>query len=193
MSGTASSAGAQDEGLVGYCYTKGRKFPLMLVKWPGGRGRIWGGPYTLPQAGVLLAVFGGLLLTSGLWAHYGLVNLVIVLGVPYGVSLLVRHVQVEGRSPLSVAASAVALVCKTSGGRTGGRPVRAPRGAARQVIGVCTVTLDPLARDTAEREAPSATPAERLVSPTRPTAVVSSLIAVRQARLSQPREGSDSE
>ncbi|MFJ8405650.1 hypothetical protein ACIQ9K_34950 [Streptomyces microflavus] len=177
-SGTASSAGAED--LVGHCYTRGRKFPLVLVKWPGGRGRIWGGPYTLPQAGVLLAVFGLLLLTRGVWAHFGLVNFVIALGVPYGVSLLVRHVQVEGRSPLAVAASAVALVCKP-GGRTGGRPVRAPSRAARKVIGVCSVTLNPLAHDSDGREAPSGAPAARPASRTRPTAVVSSLIAVRQS------------
>ncbi|MFC9033681.1 hypothetical protein [Streptomyces arboris] len=167
---------AEGDALVGHCYTKGRKFPLVIVKWPGGRGRIWGGPYTLPQMGVLAVTFGVLMLTRGLWAHFGLVNFVIAIGVPYGLSLLVRHVQVEGRSPLSVAGSAIGLV-STPGG---GRPVRGS--GARRVVGVCSVTMNPLAgEESAQQEAPAAAPAaERVVSRVRPAPVASSLIAARR-------------
>ncbi|WP_405194451.1 hypothetical protein [Streptomyces anulatus] len=181
MSGAVGLAvGAEGEALVGHCYTKGRKFPLVIVKWPGGRGRIWGGPYTLPQMGVLAVTFGVLMLTRGLWAHFGLVNFFIAIGVPYGLSLLVRHVQVEGRSPLSVAGSAIGLVSTPGGGRLGGRPVRGS--GARRVVGVCSVTMNPLAgEESAQREASSAGPvAERVVSRVRPAPVASSLIAARR-------------
>ncbi|MFH8439323.1 hypothetical protein ACH4A3_29380 [Streptomyces sp. NPDC018007] len=176
MSGTVGLA--EGEGLVGHCYTKGRKFPLTIVKWPGGRGRIWGGPYTLPQMGVLVGALGLLVLTRGVWAHFGLINIVIGLGVPYGLSLLVRHVQVEGRSPLSVAASAVGLVSRPSGGRMGGRPVRA--GGARRVVGVCSVGWSPFPGEQgAETEVEKPVPAGA-VARVRPVAVASSLAAARR-------------
>lgn len=111
----------------------------MIGKWPGGRGRIWGGPYTVPQIVVLAVSLAGLVLTRGVWAHFGLFNYVIALGGPYGLSLLVRHVQVDGRNPLAVAASSVSLVTRPSGGRLGGRPLKA-LGSHRPLIGVCSVT-----------------------------------------------------
>ncbi|WUT01772.1 hypothetical protein OHA46_34005 (plasmid) [Streptomyces sp. NBC_00708] len=80
-----------------------------------------------------------LLLTRALWAHFGLLNYVIALGLPYGLSLLVRHVQVDGRNPLSVAASSIGLLTRPSGGRLGGRPVKDMRGR-RPLIGVCSIT-----------------------------------------------------
>jgi hypothetical protein len=180
MSSTMGApTGAEGEALVGHCYTKGRRFPLVIVKWPGGRGRIWGGPYTLPQMGVLLTAFGVLMLTRGLWAHFGLVvNFALALGVPYGLSLLVRHVQVEGRSPLSVAASALGLVSTPSGGRLGGRPVRGS--GARRVVGVCSVTMNPLAGEKSAQQEASGPAAERMVSRKRPAPVASSLIAARR-------------
>ncbi|WP_329625859.1 hypothetical protein OG357_38135 (plasmid) [Streptomyces sp. NBC_01255] len=133
------SAAAEDEVLVGRCYTKARRHPLMIGKWPGGRKRIWGGPYTVLQVIVIAVVFGVLMLTRSAWAHFGLVNLVVAIGVPYGLSLLVRHVHVDGRNPLLVAVSAVGVVVAPGGGRLGGRPVKA-LGAGRSLVGVCSVT-----------------------------------------------------
>jgi hypothetical protein len=97
---------AEDEVLVGRCYTKSRRHPLMIGKWPGGQRPIWGGPYTVPQVIVIAVVFAALMLTRGVWAHFGLVNFVIAVGVPYGLSLVVRHVHIDGRNPLLVALSA---------------------------------------------------------------------------------------
>lgn len=114
----------------------------MIGRWPGGRGRIWGGPYTVPQMVVLAGSLTLLLLTRAVWAHFGLLNYVIALGLPYGLSLLVRHVQVDGRSPLSVAGSSLGLLTRPSGGRLGGRPLKDLRGR-RPVIGVCSITLAP--------------------------------------------------
>ncbi|WP_333734618.1 hypothetical protein [Streptomyces sp. IBSBF 3010] len=114
----------------------------MIGRWPGGRGRIWGGPYTVPQMVVLAGSLTLLLLTRAVWAHFGLLNYVLALGLPYGLSLLVRHVQVDGRSPLSVAGSSLGLLTRPSGGRLGGRPLKALRGR-RPVIGVCSITWAP--------------------------------------------------
>ncbi|MFD5790498.1 hypothetical protein ACFWH1_28230 [Streptomyces sp. NPDC127037] len=83
-----------------------------------------------------------LLLTRALWAHFGLLNYVIALGLPYGLSLLVRHVQVDGRNPLSVAASSAGLLTRPAAGRLGGRPIKDVRGR-RPLIGVCSITWAP--------------------------------------------------
>ncbi|ROQ65208.1 hypothetical protein EDD95_8062 [Streptomyces sp. CEV 2-1] len=140
MSGVA--APASPEVLVGRSYTRARRHPLMIGKWPGARGRIWGGPYTVPQIVVLAGSLTVLLLTRAVWAHFGLFNYVIALGLPYGLSLLVRHVRVDGRNPLSVAASSIGLLTRPSGGRLGGRPLKEARGR-RPLIGVCSITWAP--------------------------------------------------
>ncbi|MGW8882800.1 hypothetical protein, partial [Streptomyces mirabilis] len=89
---------------------------------------------------VVLAVsLAGLVLTRGLWAHFGLFNYAIALGGPYGLSLLVRHIRVDGRNPLAVAASSASLMTRPSGGRLGGRPLKT-LGGHRPLIGVCSVT-----------------------------------------------------
>ncbi|MGW2182694.1 hypothetical protein ACWCXX_32365 [Streptomyces sp. NPDC001732] len=134
MSGVAAP-----EALVGRCYTRARRHPLMIGKWPGGRGRIWGGPYTVPQIVVLAVSLAGLVLTRGVWAHFGLFNYAIAIGGPYGLSLLVRHIRVDGRNPLAVAASTASLVARPREGRLGGRPLRS-RGGHQPLIGVCSVT-----------------------------------------------------
>lgn len=139
---SSGAAGSSAEVLIGRCYTRARRHPVMIGRWPGGRGRIWGGPYTIPQLVVLVASLVLLLVTRAVWAHFGLLNFVIVLGVPYGLSLLVRHVQVEGRNPLSVVASSVGLLFRPSGGRLGGRPLGKARGR-RPVIGVCSFSWAP--------------------------------------------------
>lgn len=71
---------------------------------------------------MIAVVFGVLMLTRSVWAHFGLVNLVIAVGVPYVLSLVVRHVHVDGRNPLLVAVSAGGTVMAPVGGRLGGGP-----------------------------------------------------------------------
>ncbi|MFC9734243.1 hypothetical protein ACFWGM_01935 [Streptomyces roseolus] len=136
---TPAEASSDDGVLVGRCYTKARRHPLMIGKWPGGQMAIPGGPYTVPQVAVIAVTFAVLMLTRAVWAHFGLVNFVIALGVPYGLSLVVRHVHVDGRNPLLVAVSAGGALAAPSAGRLGGRPVR-PVGRYRPLVGVCSVT-----------------------------------------------------
>ncbi|MGH3659301.1 MAG: hypothetical protein ACRDUA_21845, partial [Micromonosporaceae bacterium] len=45
--------GAEPTRLIGHCYTKARRFPLVIGKLPGG-GRIPGGPYSLHQIGAMV-------------------------------------------------------------------------------------------------------------------------------------------
>ncbi|MER6476880.1 hypothetical protein [Streptomyces filamentosus] len=136
---TPAEASSGDGVLVGRCYTKARRHPLMIGKWPGGQMAIPGGPYTVPQVAVIAVTFAVLMLTRAVWAHFGLVNFVIALGVPYGLSLVVRHVHVDGRNPLLVAVSAGGALAAPSTGRLGGRPVK-PVGRYRPLMGVCSVT-----------------------------------------------------
>ncbi|WP_432091439.1 hypothetical protein [Streptomyces sp. NRRL F-5630] len=122
-----------DEAMVGRCYTKARRHPSLIARWPGGRGQIWGGPYTIPQAVVLGVTVVLMLLTREVWARFGLGNVVLLALVPYGVSLVVRYVRVDGRDPVSVAVSVAGLLGSALQSRESRR-------RPRQVIGACTVT-----------------------------------------------------
>ncbi|MEU1628192.1 hypothetical protein ABZ746_23250 [Streptomyces sp. NPDC020096] len=135
MSATTPAAG--DSGrLVGRCYTKARKHPSVIGRFPGG-GTLWGGPYTIPQLLVMTASFGALVLTRQVWAHFGLVDILIAIGVPYALGFAVRQVHVDGRNPLAVVASTAVLLGAPRAGRIGGRPVRIRR--PRPVLGLCTL------------------------------------------------------
>ncbi|MFJ4576856.1 hypothetical protein ACIP4W_36730 [Streptomyces sp. NPDC088846] len=125
----------------------------------------------MPQIVVLAVSLAGLVLTRGVWAHFGLFNYVIALGGPYGLSLLVRHVQVDGRNPLAVAASSVSLVTRPSGGRLGGRPLKA-LGSRRPLIGVCSVTWA-----APQPRAESGSAGHPVLRPVRSQAAVSRLMA----------------
>ncbi|WP_331759796.1 hypothetical protein OG422_30850 (plasmid) [Streptomyces sp. NBC_01525] len=135
-----STTAASPEPLIGRCFTKARKHTLVVGHWPGG-GRIWGGPYTVPQIIVAAAMFALLFLTRGLWAHHGLVDVLPLVGVPYALALVVGRIHVDGRNPLSVATSVLGLAASGSAGRMDGRPVRQRRSGA--LVGVCTLTWQP--------------------------------------------------
>ncbi|MFI0155907.1 hypothetical protein [Streptomyces lydicus] len=135
-----STTAALPEALIGRCFTKARKHTLVVGHWPGG-GRIWGGPYTVPQIIVAAATFAAAFLTRGLWAHHGLVDVLPLIGVPYALALVVGRIHVDGRNPLSVAVSALGLAADGGSGRMDGRPVRQRRRGA--LVGVCTLTWQP--------------------------------------------------
>lgn len=126
-----------EEELVGRCYTKARRLPLVLGELNGFR--LWGGPYTVPQLVTIVVVAGLMLLAHPLWAHFGLFNAVLLLGVPYGLSFVVRQLRVEGRSPFAALASSAGLLVSPSQGRLAGRPL-VSRVRRRVLSGACTVT-----------------------------------------------------
>ncbi|MFF9569972.1 hypothetical protein [Streptomyces sp. NPDC014685] len=132
---------ADEEDLVGRCYTKARRHPSMIGQWEGRR--LWGGPYSVPQfitMGVVFAVMVLVLVAvPGLWARFGLFNLVALVLLPYLASLSVRRLHVDGRHPFAALASAAGLVMGGQCSRLGGRRLR--RITTRPLRG--TVTLAP--------------------------------------------------
>lgn len=82
--------------LIGYCYTRSRRYPLVIGRMPGrGGGYLPGGPYTLTQAVVFLL---GLLLVWKIpgFGWFGLGRWLL----PVGAALGIRRARIAGRSPL---------------------------------------------------------------------------------------------
>ena len=178
-------AGGQGDVLVGVCYTRARRHPLVIGTFPGG-GRIWGGPYTVPQFAVMAGLFGAMMLTRGVWGVFGLFNIVLVLAVPYAAGFAVRRVHVDGRNPLAVIASTAGLAAAPRGGRLDGRPL--PRLRPKVIAGVCTLSpTETLAAGRALRrgqvpepgaDAPALFPAAPLDGPQSAVPVVSGVQAL---------------
>lgn len=111
-----------------WSYTHARRHPAIV-------GKIGG--WTLPspmsptQLGVLVGSFVVLVQTRGLWGRLPpVLNLVVLAGVPIGLSWAVRHLRMEGRSPVRMAAGLTVLVSRPPGGTRLGRPVRPKRPAS---------------------------------------------------------------
>lgn len=111
--------------LVGRCYTKARRHRLVIGQVDGHR--LWGGPYTVPQFVTMGAVLGLMLLSRSLWAHFGLLNVVPLVAVPYAAAFSVRQFHIDGRNPFAAAVSTAGLAFAGHGGRLGGRPLRRMR------------------------------------------------------------------
>ncbi|MGW7068844.1 hypothetical protein ACWGII_38000 [Streptomyces sp. NPDC054855] len=173
MSTTEAAFSAEvEDALIGRCYTKARRHPLVVGTLPGG-GRLWGGPYTIPQLVVAAVSFALLLLFRPVWAHFGSVlNVLIAVGVPLGLAFAVRRVSVDGRNPLAVAGSVLSVLGAPAEGRLGGRPVKALT-RRTSVRGGCTLTLRP-----------SHAPAAALAGPV--TVPVVERAPVRRARSQSP-------
>ena len=108
-------------------YTRARRFPQLIGKTPDG-ATIWGGPYTYTQviAGVAVIIVGSK--TTWLWGHFGLIgNALILLGVTYGLVLLLGRIPVGSRNPLSVGAGVLRAMTAPALGTRGGSPVRVRR------------------------------------------------------------------
>jgi len=117
-------------------YTRARRFPQLIGKTPDG-ATIWGGPYTYTQviAGVAVIIVGSK--TTWLWGHFGLIgNALILLGVTYGLVLLLGRVPVGSRNPLSVGAGVLRAMTAPTLGTRGGSPVRVrrPHRSATKVV-----------------------------------------------------------
>lgn len=83
---------------------------------------------------MLVSSFLVLLWTRALWAHLpGVINLVVQAGLPLVLSWMVRHVRMEGRSPLRMMAGAVVYASAPKAGTHNGRPYR--EGGPRPMTG----------------------------------------------------------
>ncbi|MEW1914204.1 hypothetical protein AB0442_38285 [Kitasatospora sp. NPDC085895] len=136
----AGAGGPDDEELVGRCFTKARRTPVVVGVVPGGGGqslRLPGGPYTVTQLGAMVAAVVVLVLSRPVWGHHGWVDLVVMAGVPFGVALALRRVHIDGRNPVAALASVAVMATGCGTGRLHGRAFR----PARPRVGRAVVTV----------------------------------------------------
>lgn len=115
------------ETSVGRSYTKGRRQPYLIRKWPGSNWALPLGPYTITQLLVFVGSVYLLLSYRDLWAHFGGFNLIIGVGVPIALTYATRHTRIEGRDPLRAGIALASLLMQPGAGYLGGDAYRAPR------------------------------------------------------------------
>lgn len=157
---TAQVDAAEADGeLVGRCYTKARRAPLVhgvIRDVNGGRGiRLPGGPYTLTQLAAIVTTFVVLILTRAFWGGHGLMDVVLLIGLPFAAAFALRHLHIDGRNPVAALVSVLAMLTGPTWGRLHGRPYRPARPTRRNA----RITLAP----SGERPPPAA-PVVRLAT-----------------------------
>jgi hypothetical protein len=128
------------EQLVGRCYTSARRYPLQVGQFSNG-GRIPGGPYTMTQLAVMIGLFVALVVTRPVWGGNGLLDVLVVLAVPYAAGWGICRVQIDHRNPLAAFASLAGLVFTPPAGRLHGRPWR--QRPTRAISPLVTVHVQP--------------------------------------------------
>ncbi|MFE6713949.1 hypothetical protein [Streptomyces sp. NPDC057695] len=127
-----------DFELIGRCYTKARRAPLVhgvIRDVNGGRGiRLPGGPYTLTQLAGIVASVGVLILTRPVWGGNGWLDVAVLLVLPAVVAFVLRHLHIDGRNPAAALLSIALMLAAPRRGQLRGRtyrPARPTRGATR--------------------------------------------------------------
>lgn len=115
------------EQTFGRSYTKGRRQPYLIRKWPGSNWALPLGPYTITQLLVFVGSVYLLLSYRDLWAHFGPFNLIIAVGLPIGLTYATRHTRIEGRDPLRAGVALASLLMQPGSGYVGGDAYRPPR------------------------------------------------------------------
>ncbi|MFD3728760.1 hypothetical protein [Streptomyces sp. NPDC058671] len=136
-----SAHGAESEldvELIGRCYTKARRAPLVhgvIRDVNGGRGiRLPGGPYTLTQLAGIVGTVAALILTRPLWGGHGWLDVAALLVLPAVVAFVLRHLHIDGRNPAAALLSIVLMLAAPRRGQLRGRtyrPARPTRGDTR--------------------------------------------------------------
>jgi hypothetical protein len=126
-----TAAGDPDDELIGRCYTKARRAPLVhgvIRSVNGGPNiRLPFGPYTLTQLAAIVVSVGLLILSRPLWGGHGLADVVVLVAVPFGAAFAMRHLHIDGRNPAAAAASVALMLASPRWGRIHGRPLRPAR------------------------------------------------------------------
>lgn len=135
---------ADEEQLVGHSYTRARKHPLVIGKLPGA-GRLPGGPYTITQIVTMVATFLLLVLTRQLWAHFGVINILVMICLPWGLAWVLRYARLDGRDPARALRSLVVYASTPADSQLSGRPQH--RSRPRLAGATCTVHVRTPARD----------------------------------------------
>ncbi|MEV6726240.1 hypothetical protein AB0M94_35525 [Streptomyces xanthochromogenes] len=157
---------ADDEPeLVGRCYTKARRAPLVygvIRDVRGGQGiRLPGGPYTLTQLATIITTVALLLVTRPLWGGHGWVDAALLVALPFAASFAVRQLHVDGRNPLAAMASVITMLAAPRSGRLRGKACRPSRATH-------TATVITLGEPGAGPEAVKAPPAPAPEAPAAP-------------------------
>lgn len=118
---------AGSAGAVGRSYTKGRRQPYLIRKWPGSNWALPLGPYTITQLLVFVGSVYFLISYREVWAHFGPFNLIIGVGLPLLLTYATRHTRIEGRDPLRAGIALVALMMQSRTGYLGDAPLRTAR------------------------------------------------------------------
>lgn len=115
------------ETSVGRTYTKGRRQPYLIRKWPGSNWALPLGPYTITQLLVFVGSVYLLLSYRDLWAHFGGLNLVIGVGIPIALTYVTRYTRIEGRDPVRAGVALASLMMQPGSGYLGGDAYRPPK------------------------------------------------------------------
>lgn len=111
-------------------YTRARRHPK-VVGVIGG----WVSPWPLTPTQIGAVVITGLVLikTHAVWGFVlpGFLQLAVMAGCPVAAAWAVRHLRIEGRTPLQALQGAVNYLFRPRLGRVRGRPVRRARTATR--------------------------------------------------------------
>lgn len=118
---------AGSAGTVGRSYTKGRRQPYLIRKWPGSNWALPLGPYTITQLLVFVGSVYFLISYREVWAHFGPFNLIIGVGLPLLLTYLTRHTRFEGRDPIRAGIALASLMMQSRTGYLGDAPLRTPR------------------------------------------------------------------
>ncbi|WP_328665572.1 conjugal transfer protein [Streptomyces sp. NBC_00322] len=156
-----ADASEADGELIGRCYTKARRAPLVhgvIRDVNGGRGiRLPGGPYTLTQLAAIVGTFVALILTRAIWGGNGLMDVAVLLGCPFTAAFLLRHLHVDGRNPVAALVSVAAMMTGPRWGRLHGRPFRPVRPTGGDTLITLAADGDPAsAAPAAVRPTPAA-------------------------------------
>nr|MDT0519865.1 hypothetical protein [Streptomyces sp. DSM 41633] len=138
MTEAAAGGGELDFELIGRCYTKARRAPLVhgvIRDVNGGRGiRLPGGPYTLTQLAGIVSTVAALILTRPVWGGHGWLDVAVLLVLPAVVAFVLRHLHIDGRNPAAALLSIALMLAAPRRGQLRGRayrPARPTRGDTR--------------------------------------------------------------
>ncbi|MFK0238780.1 hypothetical protein [Streptomyces vinaceus] len=128
---TGTGGGELDFELIGRCYTKARRAPLVhgvIRDVNGGRGiRLPGGPYTMTQLAGIVATVATLILTRPVWGGNGWLDVAVLLVLPTVVAFVLRHLHIDGRNPAAALLSIALMLAAPRRGQLRGRTYRTPR------------------------------------------------------------------
>ncbi|MGW6571907.1 hypothetical protein ACWGAN_06995 [Streptomyces sp. NPDC054945] len=180
MTEAAAHGGEMDFELIGRCYTKARRAPLVhgvIRDVNGGRGiRLPGGPYTMTQLAGIVATVAALILTRPVWGGHGWLDVAVLLVLPAVVAFVLRHLHIDGRNPAAALLSIALMLAAPRRGQLRGRayrPARPTRGDTRIHLPADEQAAEPTAPAITDAPAPEPRPKQARPRPALPAAAPS--------------------